>query len=347
VVIGDGRAFLEKSKTLYDLIIYALPDSLTLVSGQSSLRLESYLFTKEAILAVKSHLKPQGVFTMYNYYREQWLVERFANTLLQAFHHTPCIDTFGAKNHLLAVLTISNSMTALQCPTLWIPVTNQFTMPSTDNHPFVYLKQNHIPALYLLTLLFVLITSAGAIKIMGGSYRAISHYLDLFFMGAAFLLLETKSIINFALYFGTTWFVNALVFFGILSTVYLSIEVTSRVKLRHMNLLYGILLMTLFAAWIVPEGWLLALSAPSRFIAATTLAFSPIFVANLIFAERFRDTLNSTDAFGANLIGAILGGLLEYTSLVMGYHGLLILAGVLYTIAILIMPASRDRLVSS
>ena len=42
------------------------------------------------------------------------------------------------------------------------------------------------------------------------------RYLDLFFMGAAFLLLETKSIVQFALLFGTTWLVNSLVFAGIL-----------------------------------------------------------------------------------------------------------------------------------
>ena len=43
--INDGRAFLEQTHTRYDMILFALPDSLTLVAGQSSLRLESYLFT--------------------------------------------------------------------------------------------------------------------------------------------------------------------------------------------------------------------------------------------------------------------------------------------------------------
>ena len=41
-------------------------------------------------------------------------------------------------------------------------------------------------------------------------------YADLFFMGAAFLLLETKNVVQFALLFGTTWLVNALVFAGVL-----------------------------------------------------------------------------------------------------------------------------------
>ena len=60
VHIDDGRAFLEQHRRTYDLILFALPDSLTLVSGQSSLRLESYLFTREAIEAAREHLEPTG-----------------------------------------------------------------------------------------------------------------------------------------------------------------------------------------------------------------------------------------------------------------------------------------------
>ena len=34
-------------------------------------------------------------------------------------------------------------------------------------------------------------------------------YRDLFLLGAAFLLLETRSVTGFALLFGTTWVVNS------------------------------------------------------------------------------------------------------------------------------------------
>ena len=78
--IGDGRAFLESTDKKYDLIVLALPDSLTLVSGNSALRLESFLFTKEAFEAARDHLKPGGVFSLYNYYRTKWLIDRYAGT---------------------------------------------------------------------------------------------------------------------------------------------------------------------------------------------------------------------------------------------------------------------------
>ena len=62
---------------------------------------------------------------------------------------------------------------------------------------------------------------------------------DLFCMGAAFLLLETKSVVQFALLFGTTWFVNSLVFAGILLAVLAAVEVARRVRLPSPGVLYG------------------------------------------------------------------------------------------------------------
>jgi len=345
--INDGRAFIQNLNATYDLIIFALPDSLTLVSGQSSLRLENYLFTLESITKMRQHLSVNGIFAMYNYYREPWLIDRFANTLATAFNHAPCLDTYGADKHWLSVLTIDKTVSLMQCPQLWQPISDKIIQPSSDNHPFIYLKENRIPALYLGSLLLILCITITAIKVTGTTYRSLLNYTDLFLMGAAFLLLETKNIINFALYFGTTWLVNALVFIGILMTVYLAIEVTSRVKFFNQHVLYGVLLVTLFIAWLIPEYYLLTLSLPLRFIAATALAFAPIFVANLIFAERFRNTSHSTDAFGANLIGAMFGGVLEYISLVIGYHALIIVVAVLYTFAILFMPKHINKLATT
>jgi hypothetical protein len=159
------------------------------------------------------------------------------------------------------------------------------------------------------------------------------NYADLFFMGAAFLLLETKNVVQFALLFGTTWFVNALVFLGILLAVLAAIEVARRVQFRQPGLLYVALLASLALAWAVEPGRLLVLSFGPRFVAAVALAFAPVFFANLVFAQRFRDVNSSTIAFATNLLGAMVGGVLEYSSLVLGYRDLLIVVGVLYGLA--------------
>jgi spermidine synthase len=331
--VDDGRAFLERTDARYDLILFALPDSLTLVAGQSSLRLESYLFTREAIEAARDHLNPGGAFTMYNFYRERWLVDRYAGTLTEVFGQTPCLDEVGAGQ--LAALTVAPRAADLSCHRPWQPA-GVTPPPATDDHPFPYLREASIPASYLITIGLILAFSAIAIRAVAGSIRPMAAYLDLGAMGAAFLLLETKSVVQFALLFGTTWFVNALVFAGVLISVLLAIEVARRWLPRGRRI-YGLLYLALLGAlafsWLLPPHLLLQLDLVPRFAAAVVISFTPIFLANLVFAQRFRAVSDSTSAFGANLLGAMLGGLLEYLALISGYQALLIFVAALYGVA--------------
>src|SRR5207248_1653054 len=262
--VNDGRAFLEQTTRRYDLILFALPDSLTLVAGQSSLRLESYLFTAEAMQAARAHLTPDGAFAEYNYYREQWLVDRLAGTLQQVYGHPPCLDSTGQVGRL-ALLMASPNEAVLQCPTLWRPAAAT-PAPATDDYPFLYLQQRTIPSFYLLTL--ALILAAG-------------------------------------------------------------------------------LLPALAVAWLVPPDLLLGLTVVPRFIVAIVLAFAPVFLANLLFASRFRDVAASNLAFATNLLGAMLGGVLEYASLVTGYRALLIVIALLYAGAFMLQRSQARRLARS
>ncbi len=140
---------------------------------------------------------------------------------------------------------------------------------------------------------------------------------------------------QFALLFGTTWFVNALVTAGVLVAVFAAVEVSRRVEVRRPALLYAGLLAALVVAWAVPPESLLSLSLLPRFVVAVIIAFAPIFLANMVFAQRFRNTGDSTTAFGANLLGAIIGGVLEYLSLIVGYRWLLVVVALLYGLAFL------------
>jgi spermine/spermidine synthase len=336
VHIDDGRAFLERTDRKYDLILFALPDSITLVSGQSALRLESYLFTKEALESAKSHLNAGGVFSMYNYYRENWLVDRFAGTLDEVYGHRPCVSSISGESPVrLAVIIASTDRRSIRCESSW-RASGEVPKPATDDHPFPYLRHGNLPVFYIVVISLILLASVFLIRAGSGPFRPMIRYLDLFFMGAAFLLLETKNVVQFALLFGTTWFVNALVFTGILLSVLAAVEVSKRITFRHPARLYLVLLAALAVAWFVPPGALLSLSFAPRFIAAVTIAFFPIFTANIVFTQRFKDASASATAFGANLLGAMVGGLLEYSALIVGYRALLFLAAALYGIAFLL-----------
>jgi hypothetical protein len=344
--VNDGRAFLEQTTKRYDLILFALPDSLTLVAGQSSLRLESYLFTVDAMQAARRHLAVGGAFGEYNYYREDWLVDRLAGTLQQVYGQAPCLDSTGHFARL-ALLMASPDPGSLQCPAVWQPVSAVVPAPATDDYPFLYLRDRTIPSFYVLSLALILLVALALVRVAAGRLQPMGGYLDLFCMGAAFLLLETKNVVQFALLFGTTWFVNALVFLGILIAVYLAIETARRIELGPSWRVYAALLLALAVAWVVQPDQLLRLSPVPRFLVAVAIAFVPIFLANLVFAKRFRDVAASSLAFGANLLGAMVGGVLEYVSLITGYRALLIIVAVLYAAAFGWQRLAVDRALTS
>jgi hypothetical protein len=361
--VDDGRAFLERTDEEYDLILFALPDSLTLVSGASSLRLESYLFTESAFASARAHLAPGGAFAIYNYYREQWLVDRLAGTLDTVFGHSPCLFQAPQANQL-AVMVSGVTPDAQVCTTTWDRASAiDVPPPATDDRPFLYVETNAVPGLYVVVLLLILLASLGSVlgvlvtrgkprgeprgaprredgRIRGlrSDLRSMWSYRDLFLLGAAFLLLETKSVTGFALLFGTTWVVNSLVFVGVLLAVLAAVEVTRRRSTPPVRLMYAILLGSLAFAWLVPASWLLAMPVPLRLAAAVVIAFLPVFAANVIFAKRFADSASPTLALGTNLLGAMVGGCLEYLALATGYRMLLVLAAGLYLGAYALTP---------
>ncbi|MEV6653992.1 spermidine synthase [Streptomyces sp. NPDC051219] len=340
VHINDGRAFLEQTHLRYDLIVMALPDSLTLVSGANNLRLESYLFTRQAFESAHEHLAPHGAFTMYNYYRQHWLIDRFAGNLTTVFGHTPCMTQYGGNK--AAVLLAGETAADQSCAKIWHR-SGPVPAAATDDHPFPYLLHRTIPGLYLGALAAIVLVTLLSVRLAGVRIRRTVRYLDMFLLGAAFMLLETKNVIGFALYFGTTWLVNALVFIGVLLAVLAGVEVRRRMRRLNQPFMQVVLFAALALAWLVPADLVLSLPFAQRLAAAIALAFAPIFCANLIFSDRLADAPDPTAAFGANLLGALTGGTLEYLALLTGYQALLLLIALLYAAAFIAMRIVAKR----
>jgi SAM-dependent methyltransferase len=333
--INDGRAFMEGTDEKYDLILFALPDSLSLVSGASQIRLESFLFTEEAVESARDHLTDDGVFAMYNYYRHDWLIDRLGGTAAAAFGHDPCIDLFGEAT---AVVTAAKDQANQRCGPENYELPATYIEPATDNAPFLYYEGGMVPTIYLWALGGILLISLFVVRIFGGPLRAMRPYADLFFMGAAFLLLETKNIATFAMLFGTTWIVNAMVFAGVLLVVLAAVETTRRFRTPRLPVVFAMIAASLALAYAVRPEWLLGLSFGPRLVTAVLLAFIPIYLANIAFAKRFAASADSQSAFAINLLGAIVGGCLEYAALLTGYANLLVVVGALYLLAFLLKP---------
>ncbi|HET9344618.1 MAG TPA: hypothetical protein VFO05_02860, partial [Candidatus Limnocylindrales bacterium] len=338
--IDDGRSFLRQSTDRYDLVVFALPDSLTLVSTTASIRLESFLFTNEAFASVKDHLTDGGAFVLYNYYREPWLVEKIGGMLQNTFGGSPLIRLSGTGLASSAVLAAGPAVTALNGAPPPGDTVDPVSLaaapgPATDDWPFLYLLVPTLPSHYFIAL--GLILAWAAVLISRAAYKSgtpLRRFSPHFFvLGIAFLLLETRSIVTFSLLFGSTWLVNALVFFAVLASVLLAILVASRVNLGRPWWLYVALLGSIALAYVLPPASLLIDPPWLRYVAAGALAFAPVFFANLVFSYSFRDTRTADMAFASNLFGAMVGGAIEYVALVTGYQALLLVVAGLYIAA--------------
>ncbi len=340
--INDGRAFLRTTPpgTTYDLVIFALPDSLTLVSGQSALRLESFLFTEQAFEAVREHLDPDdGIFVLYNYYRDPWLVAKIIGMLETTFGHEPLLRISAFHRATIAAGPLVAGLPGGQPPGDMADQLPEIGTPepvaATDDWPFLYLRTPFIPPHYLAALAVVLLAAllavGGAARVTGTTIRRFSPHF--FVLGIAFLLLTTRSLVSFSLLFGTTWAVNAMAFFAILASVLLAIFVNARWPIRRPTVFYMLLFASIAVAFLLPPESLLFDPPWLRYVVAAAIAFAPVFFANLVFSYSFRDTTTADMAFASNLLGAMVGGALEYLALITGYGSLLVVVALLYALA--------------
>src|SRR6185503_5620922 len=157
---NDGRAFLRGTDRKYDLVIFALPDSLTLVSSTANIRLESFLFTDQAFQSVRDHLAPGGVFVLYNYYREEWLISKIATMLDDTFQSPPILRVFQAHMAIFAVGPQIDALNGAAPPGDAVDAVPDPGIPTpkeaTDDWPFLYLRTPFIAPHYLAGLAFVL-----------------------------------------------------------------------------------------------------------------------------------------------------------------------------------------------
>src|SRR6266568_5515068 len=359
VVINDGRSFLQNTTDHFDLIIFALHDSLTLTSSNTSLRLESFLLTQNALTTARTHLTSNGLVVLYNFYRQDWLVQKLSDMVGNAFHQQPLVTTFGRVGRAATIMagprlatlpqgefgTYHEQPVAAHSRKLSIICQGYFPLtsatPATDDWPFLYLQDRSFPTIYILGLAMVAIYALVGTVTFAPRKTLRRFDWHMFFLGMAFMLLEVKSLTTFALLFGSTWLVNSLVFFAILSGVLLAIVVNRRFKFKRISVFYLLLFGVLLLNILLPPDTLLLSNPILRYMLASVLAFTPVFLANIIFTNSFRDSETADIAFASNLLGIMVGGGLEYFSMLLGYRLLLIPVIVFYACALLLRLRSR------
>lgn len=344
VHLGDARAFLKRATRRYDLILFALLDSHTQFSDYSNMRIDNFVYTMESLREARSHLAPNGVlFIKFNVIRP-WLGQRLQNMLTQTFGKPPLMFFAGSSYSVDANCFVISNSGQVEAVLALDPELRQFVSPgprfpkdknvvvTTDDWPYLYQLGRWIPRTYYsLGALVILLALFLYWQIPEARRRLPSLFF--FSMGAGFLLLETQVISRLALYFGTTWQVNGVVLTALLTTLLVANAVIERQrKPWPAGWIVAALLLGLGAAYWFPFERLGDSAAAAGWIAAAVFSV-PIFFAGLLFAREFRVTDSPSAALGANMLGAVVGGLLENVSLLTGMRALLLLAAGIYCLA--------------
>jgi spermidine synthase len=344
VHLTDARAFLKRTRQQYDLILFGLLDSHTQFSDYSNMRIDNFVYTLESFHEASRQLKPDGVMFVKFHVDHPWMAVRLEEMVRQTFGKPPVVfyadSSYGATATCFVVspgsrvedaLTADSSLrdfvarNKTQSQTASVPVT-------TDDWPYLYQQGRWIPRTYL-SIGVIVILVALALYFQIPEARAQAPSLFFFSMGAGFLLLETQVISRLALFFGTTWQVNGIVISSLLATLLLANVVTTRMRrpLPKAWILVALLAGLALAYWLplnridAPPAWAGAL--------ATTVFAIPVFFAGLLFAAEFRKAESPSAALGANMLGAVAGGLLENLSFLFGMRSLLLFAIGLYCLA--------------
>jgi hypothetical protein len=307
------------------------------------------MFTRESFEAVRERLSPRGVMVLYNYFREKWLVDRLANTSAAVFGRDPVGHVHQDRAYLAVMLAGPRlgELTVPPPPPPDVLAYGQSHAPSpahplardarvvvaTDDWPFLYMQSPDLPRHYLAALALVLVVSVITVWFARGSDSGPWSW-HFFFLGAGFMLLETKSIVQFALLWGSTWSSASLAIASVLVMALASALVASRVEIRRRGLIAAALLALIAVNYVIPVGRITFDSRIAESLFYAVLVFSPVFCAGLIFSSSFKESSSSAEDFGANLLGAMVGGVGEYLSLLAGYQFLLILVAGCYVLAV-------------
>ena len=348
VIVNDARAFFNHSHRKYDLIIFGYLDSHTMLSSFSSLRLDNYVYTVESFRQAKDLLKDNGsMFVAFDSGRSLVTTRQFA-TLTRALGSAPKALFTGYD--LYGVLFVYGKAQAAQIPTMEdltptliksaaaVPVT-------TDAWPFVYLPYRTIPIWILLALVVVWICMKKLIRNTIG-FEVLRDWKNahFFLLGTGFLLLETNAISKLSLLFGSTWVVNAVVISTFLVTTLAANMIVAHATISR-RVSYAWLVIVITGSSIIPYDRFT--SSPTAAVVAGLLIASPVFFSGLIFSSSFRDVTSPARTLGVNMLGAVLGGLLENLTMIGGTTVVSILALLIYVGSAITLNKAEERVLRS
>ena len=357
IVVDDARSFFARTQERFDVILFGALDAHT-TTAMTNARLDHYVYTRSSLERARALLDDGGMLVLVFYPIRPFIADRLAVVLRDVFDREPVVfrmptplTAFGDVATVLvagdiaaanAQITRSEPLRSLigswrqQYP-LELPYV---TPPTTDDWPYLYLARPTLPTLFLLFagLLGLLIVYARRhLGVPAGTNplrwpRSAWHF---FFLGAAFLLLEVQNISKAAVVLGNTWIVNAVIISAVLCMVLLANAVVAKWPRLPLGPVYGALIGSALALYFVDLARFAFLPFPTKALLVGVLTTLPMLFSGIVFVRSFKVAPRKDFALGANLYGALVGGLLQSISFLTGIKFLLLIVATFYMLALL------------
>jgi spermidine synthase len=348
VIINDARNFLRRSDQKYDMIIFGFLDSLTGTSGYTNMRVDNFVYSREAFEQARRLLKPEGILVLKFEVRDPWtwIGQRLHRTLTEVFERKPVTYFAPLVGHIWggAVFIESNGkdlwkraekpdlakFVAAHPPPFSLDLA-EAPAPTTDDWPYVYHKYHSIPQTYLTVSAILLVIAFFMVRRVF-VVRERQTWI-MFSLGAGFLLMETQLITRLGLYFGNTWIINSIAVSMVLAVLVAANLYLEKSKDKDRRpVCYLILIASLIINYFLPWEQLPFSSWVVGSLLSAAYAIS-VLMAGIIFTTTLQKVPRKSEALGANVMGAVVGGLSQNISFIIGLKALLFPAAACYVAA--------------
>ncbi len=355
LVVNDARTFLRTVDKTYDMIVYGILDSHTLLSHASSVRLDSFVYTVEGFQEARARLKDHGVLSLSFCVLSPEIGRKIYLMMEEAFdgHPPVCIRVFDQGDHRLVIFMQSRDGSMSLDPALLKEAgfhdgalvygdTGIIADKSTDDWPFFYMPRRVYPVSYMGILALIMILS---VCTTGNFFQVRPAFSSMvfFFLGAGFMLIETKAITEMGLQFGNTWHVIGIVIACILFMAYLANCAVQWFKITRPAIPFALLIASLIGGYFISRAGGFDASLSGKLYTMIVLT-CPLFFSGIVFSTLLQRGKDISGIMAINILGAILGGLLEYNSMYFGFSFLYLLAAAFYVMAMIAFIVKPGKL---
>jgi hypothetical protein len=353
IINDDARHYMTTTDQRYDLVIFGFLDSTSYLSSMSNIRLDNYVYTVESFRRARSLLNPNGLLQVTYYAFAEFVKLRIFLMIQEAFDETPLIaqlKTMKTPDVIFfagpAVLKLSTlSLPGLVQAGYKLDASRVVPPPlATDDWPYLNLPDRSIGWNYLFGLGSMILVSAVFIGVFVAPVaRPLTKNLSawcFFLQGAGFMLIETNTITRMALILGSTWVVTSVAVILVLLAALVSNFLVQRFTFPSVSAGIGIVAIATLINYFVDIHLYVGIASSFRVPLAALQVYLPILGSSFVFGRLFQRSDKSSYDLGMNILGAMFGGILEYSSLIVGTRAVYLLAFALF---LAILPAYYKR----